>query len=129
MSEHESLHDRIERLEELAIEAELETGRREETVEEAKRHILVRIGRVILGVIVSITGIILMPLPGPGTLTLIAGLAILASEIPFFKRLLDLVRDRVPQDEHGKVSKKVIAASITVSVLSLALSLWWSFFR
>ena len=45
------------RYEDAAIEAELETGRREPTVEAAKRHVLMRLVRVVLGFCVLIAGI------------------------------------------------------------------------
>ena len=72
----ETVRDRLEQLEAAAIDAERSTGAREETVAEAKRHILVRLGRAIAGVVVVLVGIALLPLPGPGTLTIIAGLAL-----------------------------------------------------
>jgi len=126
---HDRLRDRFERLEDLAVEVEIETGRREETVEEAKRHILVRIARAIAGFVVVIVGIIMMPLPGPGTIIVIAGLALLSSDVPFARRLLQRLRDRLPSDDEGKVSRGVIAISITGSLLATGLSLWWSFGR
>ena len=126
---HDRLRDRFERLEDLAVEVEIETGRREETVEEAKRHILVRIARAIAGFVVVIVGIIMMPLPGPGTIIVIAGLALLSSDVPFARRLLQRLRDRLPSDDEGKVSRGVIALSITGSLLATGLSLWWSFGR
>lgn len=126
---HEGLRDRLERLEDLAVEVEIETGRREETVEEAKRHILVRIGRIGAGVVVVLIGIALWPLPGPGTLTVIAGLALLSTDVPFARRLLQRLRDRLPSDEKGKMPKSVIALSLTGSLLVTGLSLWWSFGR
>lgn len=127
--EHEGLRERLHELETAAIEAERETGAREETVEEAKRHILVRIGRTIAGFVVVLVGIALLPLPGPGTLTIIAGLALLSSDVPFARRLLHRLRDRLPSDEQGKVSRSVLALSLAGSLLVTGLSVWWSFVR
>lgn len=126
---HDRLRDRFDRLEELAIEVEIETGRREETVEEAKRHILVRIARAVAGFVVVIIGIILMPLPGPGTIIVIAGLALLSSDVPFARRLMQRLRERLPSDDEGKVPRRVIVLSLTGSLLVTALSLWWSLGR
>lgn len=126
---HERLRDRLERLEELAVEVEIETGRREESEAEAKRHILVRIGRAAAGFVVVLVGIALLPLPGPGTLTIIAGLALLSSDVPFARKLLHRLRDRLPSDEQGKVSRGVIALSLTGSLLLTGFSLWWSLWR
>ena len=130
--EHEpddGLRDRLEHLEDLAVEVEMETGHREETVEEAKRHILVRIGRIGAGVVVVLVGIALWPLPGPGTLTVIAGLALLSTDVPFARRLLQRLRDRLPSDERGRMSRGAIALSLTLSLLLTGVSLWWSLGR
>ena len=128
-SSHHSRRERFEELEKAAIEAELATGRREESVAEAKRHILIRIGRVFLGTIVVIAGLLMLPLPGPGMLTIAAGLALLASDVPFARNLLESVRKRLPADADGKVSKPVVIGGLVVSVVTVASSLWWTFFR
>jgi len=128
-SSHHSRRERFEELEQAAIEAELATGRREESIAEAKRHILIRIGRVFLGTIVVIAGLLMLPLPGPGMLTIAAGLALLASDVPFARNLLESVRKRLPADADGKVSKPVVIGGLVVSVVTVASSLWWTFFR
>ena len=51
----------------------------------------------IVGVLVVIVGIVLIPLPGPGTLIIFAGLTILATEFDGARRLLDRAKDRVKQ--------------------------------
>jgi hypothetical protein len=128
-SSHHSRRERFEELEQAAIEAELATGRREESIAEAKRHILIRIGRVFLGTIVVIAGLLMLPLTGPGMLTIAAGLALLASDVPFARNLLESVRKRLPADADGKVSKPVVIGGLVVSVVTVAFSLWWTFFR
>ena len=128
-SSHQSRRERFEEFEKAAIEAELDTGRREETIAEAKRHIFIRIGRVFLGTIVVIAGLLMLPLPGPGMLTIAAGLALLASDVPFARNLLESVRKRLPADADGKVSKPVVIGGLVVSVVTVASSLWWTFFR
>ena len=124
-----SRRERFEQLEQAAIEAELETGRYEETVAEAKRHILIRIARVALGIVVVIAGLLMLPLPGPGMLTIAAGLALLASDVPFARNLLERVRERLPSDAEGNVSRPVVIGGIILSVVTVGLSLWWTFFR
>ena len=128
-SSHHGRRERFEKFEKAAIEAEFETGRREESIAEAKRHILIRIGRVFLGTVVVITGLLMLPLPGPGMLTIAAGLALLASDVPFARNLLESVRKRLPADADGKVSKPVVIGGLIVSVVTVASSLWWTFFR
>jgi uncharacterized protein (TIGR02611 family) len=128
-NEHHSARERFEQLEQAAIEAELATGRKEETVAEAKRHILIRIGRVTLGFIVLIAGLLMLPLPGPGMLTIAAGLALLASDVPFARKLLERVRERLPADADGKVSRPVVFGGLFVSIVTVGCSIWWTFFR
>jgi uncharacterized protein (TIGR02611 family) len=128
-SSHHSRRERFEEFEKAAIDAELETGRREESIAEAKRHILIRIGRIFLGTIVVIAGLLMLPLPGPGMLTIAAGLALLASDVPFARNLLENVRKRLPADADGNVSKPVVIGGLIVSVVTVAFSLWWTFFR
>ena len=128
-SSHHGRRERFEEFEKAAIEAEFETGRREESIAEAKRHILIRIGRVFLGTVVVIAGLLMLPLPGPGMLTIAAGLALLASDVPFARNLLESVRKRLPADADGKVSKPVVIGGLVVSVVTVASSLWWTFFR
>jgi len=128
-SSHHSRRERFEEFEKAAIEAEFETGRREESVAEAKRHILIRIGRVFLGTIVVIAGLLMLPLPGPGMLTIAAGLALLASDVPFARKLLENVRKRLPADADGNVSKPVVVGGLIVSAITVGVSLWWTLFR
>ncbi len=45
-----------------------------------------KLGALIIGVPVVLLGIVLLPAPGPGTLVIIAGLAILATEFPWAHR-------------------------------------------
>lgn len=53
-----------------------------------------RIGVGVVGGLVTAVGLVLMVLPGPGILVVLAGLAILASEFHFARRLLAWARER-----------------------------------
>lgn len=123
------LRDLVEQIEEAAIAAEFETGRREETVAEAKRHIVLRVLQVFVGSLVLLAGVAMLPLPGPGWLTIAAGLGILAPEVPFARRLLDQVRRRLPSDADGKVPRSTIVLGVVASIIGVGASLWWSFWR
>ncbi len=48
-----------------------------------------------LGLVLVVGGLILVPLPGPGWLIVIIGIAVWASEFEPASRLLDFVKDRV----------------------------------
>lgn len=125
----DGLRARLEQLEAAAIDAERSTGVHEESIAEAKRHILLRIGRVILGSVVLVAGLLMLPLPGPGLVTIAAGLALLASDVPFARRLLDRVRERIPSDADGKVSRPLLIGGLVVSACAVSFSVWWTFLR
>jgi hypothetical protein len=124
--------DRREHLDELlaaAVEAEIETGAREETVAEAERSLVFRFLRVSLGVVVVCVGISLLVLPGPGLLVIAGGLALMARDVPFARRWLEKVRERIPEDEDGGIATWIIVVSVTALVASVAGSIWFTFFR
>jgi len=126
---HTGPRKRFEEFEQAAIEAEFETGRQEESVAEAKRHILIRIGRMTLGVVVLVAGLLMLPLPGPGLVTIAAGLALLASDVPYARKLLERVRKRLPADAEGNVSRSVVIGGLVISVITVSFSVWLTFFR
>lgn len=126
---HRGPRKRLEDFEQAAIEAEFETGRHEESVAQAKRHILIRIGRMTLGVVVLVAGLLMLPLPGPGLVTIAAGLALLASDVPYARKLLERVRKRLPADAEGNVSRPVVIGGLVISVITVSFSVWWTFFR
>jgi uncharacterized protein (TIGR02611 family) len=60
-------------------------------METAKHHVK-RVGIAIAGGLVVVVGIIAIPYPGPGWLIVFAGLAILATEFEWARRLLHRLR-------------------------------------
>ena len=54
---------------------------------------VVRIARTAAGGVLLIAGVAMLVLPGPGLLTIAAGLAILATEFAWARRLLDQLKD------------------------------------
>lgn len=124
------LDDFKDRIEEAAIQAEFDTGEREETVEEAKAHALVRLGRMTLGTIVVIVGIIALPLPGPGWLIIAGGLTILAKDVAWADRLLRYIRKRVPGiPEDGKIPRSSLVTMALVTLAAVSASMWWTLAR
>ncbi|WP_067507278.1 TIGR02611 family protein [Actinoplanes sp. TFC3] len=63
-------------------------------------RVALRIGVGILGAIVVVTGLALIPLPGPGWAIVIVGLAIWAVEFHWAKRLLAFTRHHVQAWTH-----------------------------
>ena len=119
----------LEEWRDAAIAAERATGEREETLEEAERHVIFRIGRMSLGAVLVVLGVALLVLPGPGFLCMAAGLAILAKDVPFADRWLQKVRRRLPEGEEGELSKGFIIGCVISGVVLLGASIWFTFFR
>jgi uncharacterized protein (TIGR02611 family) len=122
-------HPRWDQLREAAIEAEFETGRREETVQEARASIHVRLARMTLGTILLFAGVLMLALPGPGWLTIAGGLAVLSKDVAWAERALDRVRRRLPADEDGSVSTPVVVLSVLIALGTVSLTAWWYLLR
>ncbi len=106
-------------LREAAIQAEYATGRREETEEQARRGVIKRLAIIALGTVVTLGGVLMLALPGPGLVTVIAGLAILAQELPWAERLLEYVKKRAKIDElqEQPIWVQVVMWTITVAAV------------
>ena len=109
----------LERIADAAIAAEMETGHREETVEEARRGVFRRLARITAGSLLVLAGLVMWVLPGPGLLTIAAGLLVLSRDFPWAARLLERVRARLPQDADGQTHRGVVVASIALAVVSI----------
>jgi uncharacterized protein (TIGR02611 family) len=118
-----------QRLREAAIEAEYETGVREDTEEQARASIHIRLARMSLGSVLLGAGVLMLVLPGPGWITIFAGLAILAKDVAWAERAMERVRRRLPEGEEGKVDKRVVIGSLLFAVVAVAVSIWWTFVR
>jgi hypothetical protein len=89
--DHESI---AERLRDAAYEAERETGRREETEQEVRRGVIIRVARMIGGFVLIGIGISLLVLPGPGWLMIVIGLSLLP--FAWAERTISAIRQKVP---------------------------------
>ena len=107
-----------------SIEAERETGH-ETTEAEAERGLIRRVLVLVAGFTLVIAGCFLIVLPGPGLVTIAAGLALLSRDVPFARRWLAVVRRRIPESEDGEVAGWVILASASLFVASILGSLGW----
>jgi uncharacterized protein (TIGR02611 family) len=121
--------DDKDRLREAAIQAEFETGKREATAAKALKHAIVRVARMTAATIIIIIGVILLPLPGPGWVVIAAGFALLAKDVAWADRVVQRIRQRLPQDDDGKIPRSSIVTMIVFSLAAMALALWWQFGR
>lgn len=112
-------HESRERLVEAAIQAELATGDQEATIEEAKRHVLIRLGTIAIGFVVLFGGLVMMVLPGPGIVGILAGLGILSRELPWAERVMEYVKKRAKLDELKEQPQWVQVAMWTVTIASV----------
>ena len=108
-----------------AYEAELETGRREETKRQARASIRLRLVRMTAGFGLLIVGGALLILPGPGWLCIAAGLAILSRDVAWAERALARVQARLPRGSDGHVPKGIIAGSVVIMLAGAAASVWF----
>ena len=123
------MNEEENRFEEAAIEAEFETGYREETREEARRGVVTRLLRMTSGSLVTIIGVIMLPLPGPGLLIVAVGLGILSRDVAWADRLLQIVRKRLPSDSDGRLPRSSIVTMTVMALAGIAFSIWVTFLR
>lgn len=117
------------RLRTAALEAEYRTGTQEDTEAKAKRNIFARIGIVVVGHAVLLAGIVMIPLPGPGLVVILAGLGILAQELPWAERMLSRLRKRVPIEQVKAQPTWVRAAMVLATVAAVIASLAYLLMR
>lgn len=110
-------------LREAMLQAEYATGKQEKTEEQARRGVFRRIGIIVVGFVVLLGGLAMMVLPGPGILGVIAGLAILAQELPWAERLLEYVKKRAKLDELKEQPRWVQALMWTFTAVAVVGSL------
>ena len=111
----------------VAIRTELEIGAAEDSPEQAWQHALVRIGRMGLGFLLLVAGVAMAFLPGPGAVTIAAGLAILAKDFVWADRLLRYLRKKVPGiEEEGPIPRSTIIISIMLMVAAGLAAYWWT---
>jgi uncharacterized protein (TIGR02611 family) len=115
-----------ERLQQAAIQAEFDTGRREATLQRARTNVLLRLARMTAGSVVLVLGLAMVVLPGPGWLAVAAGLAILSRDVAWADRLLRYVRRRIPGiPADGRIPRSTMVTASLMATAGIALSLWW----
>ena len=86
--------------------------------------------RITLGVVggaLVVVGVILLVLPGPGLLLVLAGLIVLASEFPALERHVEPVRSRAMKAAEDSVSSPLrIAWSVLAGLLLIGAGVAWA---
>jgi uncharacterized protein (TIGR02611 family) len=124
--EDESAFDRMV---DAAVEAEFITGERESSEEEAKRHILVRLGVILAGTFVTFAGVLMLVLPGPGIVVVIAGLGILSTEVTWAERLLAYAKEKARVEEVTAQRPWVKPVSIAITTVAVLVSCTYAFLQ
>ena len=87
-----------------------------------------RIAVGIVGTAVLIAGLFMLVLPGPGVLTVVAGLAILASEFDWAERWMHRLRDRAEQAaESAGTSLRAVTIVGIVLAVAIGVAAWFLF--
>lgn len=81
---------------------------------------MVRLATIAVGSVVLLGGLVMMVLPGPGVLGILAGLGLLSRELPWAERIMEYVKKRAKLDELKEQPRWVQAAMWTVTVLAVA---------
>lgn len=80
----------------------------------------------VLGAVLLAVGVLLLVLPGPGLLLVLAGLIVLASEFPRLSRYISPVRERAMRAAEDSVSSPVrIAGSVLAGSALIAAGILW----
>ena len=86
--------------------------------------VIKRWATIIVGGLILATGLLLMPLPGPGgTPVALLGLAILSSELPWAKRLLERMKQRLKL-ARAKSGARVPPGLRMLAVIGGLITLW-----
>ncbi len=123
-AETPSEHPTRDRVVAAAFEAERRTGRAEETEEELRRGVAIRIARMVGGFLLIGIGIALLPLPGPGWLTIVIGLSLLP--FAWAERTILLIRQKVPGiPDEGRIPPRtwVIMGLLTATFVAASILL------
>lgn len=122
--------DRSERraqLREWAYEAERASGRKESEEEDVRRNVWIRLGVIIAGTLVTLGGIALMPLPGPGIVVVLAGLGLLAREVSWAERLLAFAKRKAKVDKISQQAPWLKPVALVMTVIGTAASFLYAF--
>ena len=86
-----------------------------------------RVSLGVLGGALVVVGVVLLVLPGPGLLLVLAGLLVLASEFPVLERYVDPVRDRAMKAAEDSVASPFrVAWSVMAGLALIGAGVAWA---
>ncbi len=90
------------------------------------RNPVKRVGALVGGGVILVVGVVLLVLPGPGLLLVLAGLLILANEFPAVEKYVEPVRSRaMTAAEQSVASPLRIAGSVLAGLALIAAGVVW----
>lgn len=91
-----------------------------------KSHLAYRIVVGVVGGALTVLGLVLIPAPGPGWLVVFLGLAVLASEFEWARRLLEFARHQVGRWTDWATSRPwPIRLLLGLGTLAILVGLFW----
>jgi uncharacterized protein (TIGR02611 family) len=83
----------------------------------------------VVGLLIVILGLILVPLPGPGWLIVIGGIAVWASEFERAHAVLSFVRKRLEEwNDWIQAQPLWVRGAVALATLALVLAFFWAYF-
>lgn len=113
------------RFETAAFEAEYATGDKEKDERSARRNVVARIAIILVGAFVTLAGLAMLVLPGPGIVLFLVGLGILAQELPWAERLLSYAQRKAKLDQVKEQPVWVRVTLVVASVGAIGASAVW----
>ncbi|MFI8006907.1 TIGR02611 family protein [Streptomyces sp. NPDC086010] len=85
-------------------------------------HLLWKAGVFVVGAVVVATGIVLLPLPGPGWLVIFGGMGVWATEFVWAQRVLRWTRRKVAEVTRRALDPRVRRRNTVILVIGLVLA-------
>ena len=83
-----------------------------------------------VGLIIVVSGLLLVPLPGPGWIIVFAGLALWGSEFEWAQRLLDWVKTKVREwNDWVRARPLWVQGLAALATFAAILAIFWLLFR
>ena len=93
-------------------------------------HRIYRVVVALIGLVITVGGLILVPAPGPGWLIVLLGLAVLASEFAWAQRLLHFARRQLDAwTDWLKAQSWWVKVLVSLATLALLLGLAYGYLR
>lgn len=93
-------------------------------------HRLYRLVVALVGLLITVVGLVLVPAPGPGWLVVLLGLAVLASEFAWARRVLHFARRTLDAwADWVKAQPWWVKALVSLATLVLLLALAYAYLR